>query len=548
MSRAAPEVWRRYGGGADATALRLFATCWIVLTLHFATNFAREHYPALSLAETGSFRVDEYLGLHSDIFETPEGEAYINNNPGVSILAAVPLLVARPALAWAESLRRRELAESGGRVSAEYRTERRGWQTFYRQARERGLDLKFGLISFLTVAFCMSPLTALAGVVLLGTLRGLAVPRGEALFLSFLLVLGTPLFFRNGYLNHNHVLGLAVFFAFVLLWRVAPRSPDRRWPVVLAGFLGGFGVLCDYSGVVPLAFLGAYAALRAWAAPAAGAADPGWRGAVSGAGWFVAGAALPIAFLLAYQWSAFGSPFRPAQALMPPTEYSVHGYHGMTWPRADLIWANLFDPRFGLFAFGPILLLALPGLWLTPASWLSRAEKGLIAAFVVAFLLFCSANQFARLTWNTGMRYTMPLVPILFLLAIPALRRMPPLATYAAAVLAFAHAWALAMARESVPESLVRVFVGGFQLPWLTVIGRTSAQYAPWLEGAPSPLPLMALAAALIAGVWRFGGGGHPPDAPVGHDAGASRLGLPTHGSLDESVGVAGSGWQREGP
>jgi hypothetical protein len=512
--------------GTDrSTRLRLFVTCWLVLTLHFATNFVREHYPALALAEHGRFSVGEYLGLHPDIFVAPSGKAYITNNPGVSILAAVPLFLFRPALDLTEAYGKRRLAESGGQVSAVYHTDSPNDRRFFREVRRRGLDLKLGLVTFLTVAFCMSPLTALAGVVMFDALRRLELARGSALFFAFLFVLGTPLFFRNGFLNQNQVLGLAAFFAFVLLWREPTLGgPGARRTLALAGFLGGFAVLCDYSGIVPLAFLGSYALLKSAARPARAAnaagellpRDPTPReggsrlatrraAAARNLAWFAAGAALPLGFLLAYQWAAFGSPFRPAQSLMPPTVYSVRGFFGMTWPQPDLLWANLFDPRFGLFAFCPLLLLALPGFRLAPVAWFTRPEKVLIAAFAVLFLLFCSANQFARLTWNTGMRYTIPLVPFLFLLAVPVLRRLPPLLTYALAVLAFAQAWALAMVRESVPQSLLRVFVEGFQLPWLTVLGRTASQYAAFLEGRPSPLPLVALCGALVFVVWRFG-------------------------------------------
>ena len=101
------------------------------------------------------------------------------------------------------------------------------------------------------------------------------------------------------------------------------------------------------------------------------------------------------------------------------------------------------------------------GLWLMPPAWLSRRQTLVIAAFFVAFLLFCSANQFARLQWNTGLRYLLPLVPFCFLYTVPVLERLPALARRWLLVAAVAQAWALAMARESVPDSLLRVFVAG---------------------------------------------------------------------------------------
>ena len=45
--------------------LRIFLTCWLVYTLHFASNIVREIYPALSIGDHFSFRADEYAHLLS---------------------------------------------------------------------------------------------------------------------------------------------------------------------------------------------------------------------------------------------------------------------------------------------------------------------------------------------------------------------------------------------------------------------------------------------------------------------------------------------------
>ena len=71
-------------------AWRLFLTCWLLYALHFATNTVREIYPALSLGDHLSLDVSEYAGLHPDIFTVPGRGAYINNNPGASLLGAIP--------------------------------------------------------------------------------------------------------------------------------------------------------------------------------------------------------------------------------------------------------------------------------------------------------------------------------------------------------------------------------------------------------------------------------------------------------------------------
>ena len=175
----------------------------------------------------------------------------------------------------------------------------------------------------------------------------------------------------------------------------------------------------------------------------------------------------------------------------------------MSWPAADLFAANLFDLRFGLFAFCPLLLLGIPGLWLAPASWLSRAEKALLAAAAVTFLLFCSANQFARMQWNTGVRYLLPMVPFLMLGVVVMLERVSVRARCALAAAALAQSWAIAMVRESVPESLLSVVAHGPQLPWLTVLGKMAPQYLRGFDGAPPAWPLLLIAAVCLWLLWR---------------------------------------------
>lgn len=475
--------------------VRLVVSLWIVLALHFATNISRELYPALSLAERGTLAVDEYTGLHPDIFVAPNGRAFINNNPGASVVAALPLLAARPILAAAEAAGKRRQAASGGQTSAVYDDPRPNRQRFFRETRARGLDLKFGVAAVVSAVGVMAPLTALLGWLMFIALGRAGLAPSRAAFYGALSVVATPVFFRAAYLNHNHLLGITTFAAFVLLWqhRATPRT------LAASGALAGAGITMDYSGVVPAAFLG-------WWALAETLGDDGGPARLADAGrralWSGAGAAGPLVALLGYQWWAFGSPWTVPQSLMPPTEFSVHGYSGMSLPQLDLVGANLFDLRFGLFAFAPVLLLALPGAWLMPARWLSRRQTLTIAAFAAGFVLFCSANQFARLQWNTGLRYLLPLVPFAFLYAVPVLERLPGLARRWILVVAVAQAWALAMARESVPESLARIFIAGPELPWLTVVGRMAPQYAPFLEGAPSPLPILAVGAAVLTALW----------------------------------------------
>ena len=70
--------------------LRLFITCWMIYALHFATNIVREIYLGISLGDSASFRVDEFAGLHPDLFDKEGYGWHINNNPGASMIGSIP--------------------------------------------------------------------------------------------------------------------------------------------------------------------------------------------------------------------------------------------------------------------------------------------------------------------------------------------------------------------------------------------------------------------------------------------------------------------------
>ncbi|MGQ0647784.1 MAG: hypothetical protein ACT4P7_09425, partial [Gemmatimonadaceae bacterium] len=330
---------------------KLVFTVWFVYALFATTNVARETYLSLAIAERGSIRVDEYQGLHPDLFEIPGRGWYINNNPGTSFLGAIPYLVTRPAL---DALYRWKPSLVEPKPAAAYADPRPNRTRFMNAARARGLDVKLGLAAIVTGVGLMAPLGALAAWLVTGFLRMRGVDERRAVGYGLLYALGTPIFFRSGFLNQNAVLAHCVLVAYMLMAGWRPRPPGA--PVSVASLAGvgaalGFGLLCDYSAaplllVFGLWILAAHLSHGAIAAARAGLA-------------YSAGALPMIGALLAYQWAAFGSPWFPAQRYMPATTYSVIGWNGFFIPTGELLWGNLFDPRYGLFAFCPLLIAAL---------------------------------------------------------------------------------------------------------------------------------------------------------------------------------------------
>lgn len=488
-----PEAGR--GPASDRpVALRLFLTCWAVFALHFATNTVREIYPALSLGDHLSFDVSEYEGLHPDIFVHGD-RAFINNNPGASILGALPYALARPAIdaVVARVQRAREAAGSGPR---EYDTIYPLSREFARKAQERGYDVKFGLAAGVVQVLLMAPLSALAAVVMFRLLAELGVGRRPSLALALLYAFATPVFYRTAQLNHNLLLCHAGFFAFVLLFRATPAPSGARTARFLgAGLLAGFSVVLDYTGVVTAIAIAAYAAV-VWRQ------DPGRRPVDLAA--FAGAMAASAAVLPLYQWASFGHPLWPAQHYMPDTEHSGTGYRGMGPPDLELLWLISFGLHYGLFTSAPLLVLAL---W--PPSWrpgqgglLPRRELAFALLFCAGTFLFTSANQFARMQFNSGVRHLVPAVPFLFLLAAGALLRLPRRAAVAVAASGTAVSWCLAMSRDveqarGVVGPVVDVLTNGPRLPWLTTLQRMG-----YLPDGPWALAPMALVAAGLAALW----------------------------------------------
>ena len=488
----------------DSIRLRLFLTCWLVYVAHFATDFAREHYLVLSIVEDHSYVLDKYYGLHPDIFINPPEAtvqgAHHGANPGISMLAAIPYVVFRPAV---DFIVNRELSGRRARndTTATYQDPRKNRVEFYKKIRTMGWDVRFGLVTVITEVFAMAPLTAASVVLVFSVLVAMGLGSWLALWLSLLYAFGTPVFLRAAYLNQNLGVGILAFAAFALIWNpgtLVAWSTRRR--ILVAGVCGGFAFLCDYSGAILMGLLGFYAWARC-------ADDRGVAGGFKDSLWYVLGVLPGVLLLWQYQWASFGNALLPPQNWMAPVEWIDVGYKGVGGLSAELLKMLLFDARFGLFIAMPLASVALLSPWLArrSRSVLPLRETLVCLGLCIALILFFATVQYTRIQYATGIRYLAPTFPFLFLAAVPALLWLPRVLTYALVTLSFVISWSIAMVRSqgSVFENVERVLVEGFQLPWLTVMTKMSAQYLPWYKGTVSVLPIFALCGAAIWMIWR---------------------------------------------
>jgi hypothetical protein len=457
----------------------------------------REIYPALSLGDHLSFDVSEYMGLHHDIFEMPDGRAFINSNPGASILGAIPYALARPAIDYIVEHVQKKRALSENPIP-EYKTDYPLVQEFYRKATERGLDVKFGLAAGVTQSFLMAPLSAFSVVVMFYVLISLKISSRASLLLALLYAFSTPVLYRTAHLNHNLIISHFAFFAFVLLWRPWDDPARPRKPLYLAaGLLAGYTVVLDYSGVVIVLGLFIYMIIRRKSLPQQLQCRSDFF-------YFMLGIGLSGAVLMGYQWHSFGNPIFPAQHYMLPATYTGHGYQGMDWPRFDLLWETSFGIRYGLFTSAPILILA----FYFPA-WLSGSTRVLkgreiagVAIIAIGFFIFCSANQYGRMQFNSGVRHIVPVVPFLFLVVSGVIVRMPKTLAVIVSVFALYWSWCLSMYRDvefglGIFDAVKIVTTEGIRFPWLVTLEKMG-----YIPAGKMAVPLLLLTGILICLIW----------------------------------------------
>jgi hypothetical protein len=485
-------------------AVKLFLTCWVVYVLHFATNTVREIYPALAIGDHLSFRVDEYANMHPDLFEKEGYGWHIGNNPGVSMLAAIPYALARPVIDPIVTRVQRARAASGQTEPPAFASPWPMARDFYAEAWRRGLDVKFALGAFVMQAFCMAPSSAAGVTIMFFVLRRLFGSDRTALWLAVLYAFGTPVFYRTGYLNQNLMLGHILFCGFLALWglgRAAQWSWRRRF--FLAGVTGGIAFLFDNSGLILMLGVLGYGVAKLLRESSASAA-------LRLAGWYLLGSLGPIALLWFYQWQSFGHPFYPGQHWMPPVEWIELGYQGVGLPQLELLIALAFDHRFGMFVTCPLMLLALAAPFVNRGRGrrLPALELwALIGIFVLLWVFFSGVN-YTRLQFNTGLRYLSPTLPFLFIPAALVLMRLPRRVIYFISVAAITQAWCMAMYRDveigglGVLDPMLQIFLGGLRLPALTTISRLGG-LAGYFPNGVSALPLFVLAAAVVYGIWR---------------------------------------------
>ncbi len=204
-------------------------------------------------------------------------------------------------------------------------------------------------------------------------------------------------------MNFDQVPAAALGFgAFLLAWRRRPLA---------AGLLAGTGVLFEYEAGAILVVVAAYLFLTTRSR----------RGLVA----YAAGAVPGLVALAAYDWAAFGAPwrlsYRYVDNLYQPAQSG--GLFGIHLP-SSYAMQQVFVGRGGLIVATPVVVAAAWGLRLLWGT--RRAEVAACVAVAVIYVIL-NCGYFLPYGGSPGPRFLIPALPFLALGLGPAFARAPRL-------------------------------------------------------------------------------------------------------------------------
>lgn len=477
----------------------LFASIVVVYLAHFnPVHFGANRYVylAMALAEQGRVSVDGFAITYPlDLFSYG-GHLYCDNNPGLSLLAApfwVPF-----------GLVLRHL--SGSSVLA-------------------APAIHFFLAHLVTFAFATAVPSALTSLVVGELVFDATRCRTRAIVAVLLNAFGTIAFRFSAHLNQNVLVTAIVVLVFSLL--VRPEVLGVTRPLtrsVLVGMLLGFGVLVDLS-IIPFGVACIPWLLRA--------------NRTSRARIVVVASGLPmIAALAAFQFVAYGNPFRDVHSYYP-VEGRV-GPSALITPNLRILASYLVLPSHGLIFFCPAAALGIGYLVWPPRGSRWPADQRLFALITVVMYLFYVLFSFGAQFSQFGPRYLMPILPlaiVAFCVEAPSLRG--PLVTMLMGISFYVN---VAGAEQSFGTDNISHYIALYAVrgPWLPIVDwMSSPEVTAARENAGVPLPehtspsgLFLLLFVVLVGLWIARPGMHVDGS---RDDAAVRKPLPDEGTREQS-------------
>ncbi len=261
-----------------------------------------------------------------------------------------------------------------------------------------GFTAQSSLLPYYLLSKTCAALLAGASVVLVYLSLRRVASEAAALCLSLVYALASPTWTTSSQTLWQHA-GSQLFLAAGV--HCLLRSLEDGKAIGFSGLFIGLAVAARPTSLVMALFLVAYLVHRSH----------------SRLPHFLAGAIIPLSFLLWYNHSTFGSPLSQG--------YGTEAYDGWTTPLHRGLLGILFSPSKGLLAYSPVLWFSIAGIvgsWRIrtrdeATTWLFR-YLGLAAA---SFTLVMSKWHAWHGSWSFGPRMLVDITPLLVLLMVPAL-------------------------------------------------------------------------------------------------------------------------------
>ncbi len=364
-------------------SILLFALVWLSAawfgSWHWNPNSAVRLFAAIGIAERQDAAIDRFEALTIDKARFG-AHFYLDKPPGMTLMA-VPVVAAIDT-ATGDSAEGKVLVTT-----------------------DPAFDRYMKLRQWLTAAAINATLLALAAVALMDIGRRVTGSAGAGAFGALAFALGTPLWgWATTLFGHCAVASLLVIAVRLIL---KGTSDDRsRGDAPLAGLALGWTLVIEHSALLFALPVGVFALWRMQAISRAEAACAAGSAVLAGAA-----AMIP---LLAYNLFAFGTPFRLGYEGVVGWEGMQQGLFGLTYPHAAVLAEILVGRHRGMLWVAPVLLAALPGLWLLwRRGWRDLAV--LAAGGAVAAFLYNASYVYWDGGNSTGPRHAMPAIAFLSL-------------------------------------------------------------------------------------------------------------------------------------
>jgi hypothetical protein len=340
-----------------------------------------------SIIDHGTFTIDAYKEdapgmefVNAGDWAYYDGHYYSNKSPGLSFMAA-------PFFAASQTLLTRLIPGDAGRQVL--------------------------MSAYLSTVFTVGVLSVFLCLLIFYVFhRIFSMSVKAALLLTVLFGFGTLAFSYSTTFYSHQPAACCSFLSFVLAMTIRyGAAPRKNMMAVLAGFSAASAVVIEPSAMIMLAGV-AFCLVSV-------------REGRSYIPLYVLGCVPPLAVLGWYNYVCFGHPLASGYAysndmVMWKVEGKLFGIPGLR-----RFYDLLISPYRGLFFSSPVLIMALPGLFiaLRRKQWLS--EILFCAMISGVFIMFIACFHAWHGGWAAGPRYLLPAFPWIFMMAGLSLQRFP---------------------------------------------------------------------------------------------------------------------------